>query len=101
MFDSGRVLVYSLLSALVAGSVVPRLPRGVRVEGVMAGRVRRSRLRAIHLLMPSLMLVWTLMAAVPVAAQGTGGVITGTIKDVQGGVLPGVSLTIRNAETGG
>ena len=35
-----------------------------------------------------------------VAAQGTGGVIAGTIKDAQGGVLPGVSLTIRNAESG-
>jgi hypothetical protein len=46
------------------------------------------------------MLVWALMAAIPVAAQGTGGVITGTIKDAQSGVLPGVSLTVRNVDSG-
>jgi len=33
-------------------------------------------------------------------AQGTSGVIAGTLKDAQGGVLPGVSLTLRNAESG-
>jgi hypothetical protein len=46
------------------------------------------------------MLVWALATAVPVAAQGTGGMIAGTIKDAQGLVLPGVSLTVRNVETG-
>src|SRR5437667_12267131 len=77
-----------------------RLPRGIRLEGVMAGRVCRSRRRAPQLLALPLMLVWALMAASPVAAQGTGGAIIGTIKDAQGGVLPGVSLTVRNVETG-
>jgi len=48
----------------------------------------------------SLILVWALIAAIPVAAQGTGGMIAGTIKDAQGGVLPGVTLTVRNVETG-
>src|SRR6266550_1775930 len=38
--------------------------------------------------------------AAPIAAQGTGGVIAGTIKDAQGGALPGVSLTLRNVESG-
>ena len=66
----------------------------------MAGRVCRSRRRAPQLLALPLMLVWALMAAIPVAAQGTGGAIIGTIKDAQGGVLPGVSLTVRNVETG-
>jgi hypothetical protein len=33
-------------------------------------------------------------------AQGSGGVIAGTIRDAQGGALPGVSLTLRNVESG-
>jgi hypothetical protein len=34
------------------------------------------------------------------AAQGSGGVINGTISDAQGGALPGVNLTLRNVESG-
>ena len=34
------------------------------------------------------------------AAQGAGGLIAGTVKDAQGGVLPGVTLTLRNVESG-
>src|SRR5215510_9066922 len=33
-------------------------------------------------------------------AQTTNGVISGIVSDAQGGVLPGVTLTLRNAETG-
>jgi hypothetical protein len=40
------------------------------------------------------------LAALPAAAQNTSGVIDGTITDTQGGVLPGVSLTVTNADTG-
>ena len=36
----------------------------------------------------------------PVAAQNVGGIISGTVRDAQGGVLPGVSLTLRNADSG-
>jgi len=36
----------------------------------------------------------------PASAQATSAVITGTITDAQGGVLPGVTLTVRNTETG-
>jgi hypothetical protein len=36
----------------------------------------------------------------PVAAQVTSGAISGVITDAQGAVLPGVALTLRNAETG-
>jgi len=36
----------------------------------------------------------------PIAAQGAGGVIVGSIKDAQGGALPGVSLTLRNVDSG-
>ncbi len=34
------------------------------------------------------------------AAQGTNGVVSGLVADLQGGVLPGVTVTVRNAETG-
>jgi hypothetical protein len=33
-------------------------------------------------------------------AQGERGVIAGTVADSQGGVLPGVSITVRNTDTG-
>ena len=38
--------------------------------------------------------------AVPAAAQTTNGVISGIVSDAQGGVLPGVTVTGRNIETG-
>src|SRR2546423_1433222 len=40
------------------------------------------------------------IAALPAAAQNTSGVIDGTITDTQGGVLPGVAITVTNADTG-
>jgi hypothetical protein len=33
-------------------------------------------------------------------AQGAGAVIEGTVVDPQGGILPGVTLTLRNTDTG-
>jgi len=39
-------------------------------------------------------------AALPAAAQTTNGVISGIVTDAQGGVLPGVTVTGRNIETG-
>ena len=37
----------------------------------------------------------------PAAAQGSAsGVVAGTIRDAQGGVLPGVTVNLRNAESG-
>ena len=36
----------------------------------------------------------------PAWAQTTGGVIAGIVADAHGGVLPGVTLTARNVETG-
>ena len=38
--------------------------------------------------------------ALPVRAQVANAVITGTITDSQGGALPGVTITVRNAESG-
>ena len=50
--------------------------------------------------------LWALFAptiigiAGPAMAQGGTGEITGTAVDGQGGVLPGVTVTLRNQETG-
>src|SRR5258706_16260847 len=38
--------------------------------------------------------------ATPAMAQTTTGVISGIIVDAQGGVLPGVTVTARNTDTG-
>src|SRR5436190_7754924 len=40
------------------------------------------------------------LAAAPAMAQTTNGVISGIISDAQGGVLPGVTVTARNVDTG-
>src|SRR5450759_5316837 len=39
-------------------------------------------------------------SAVPAGAQTTGGTIVGVVTDSQGAVLPGATLTARNADTG-
>jgi hypothetical protein len=38
--------------------------------------------------------------AASAVAQNVGGIISGTVRDAQGGVLPGVSLTLRNVDSG-
>src|SRR5262245_825920 len=48
----------------------------------------------------TLLALLALIFAGTAAAQNTSGAISGTITDTQGGVLPGVSLTVTNAETG-
>jgi hypothetical protein len=40
------------------------------------------------------------LTATPAWAQGTGATLQGTVRDAQGGILPGASVTIKNAETG-
>ena len=45
-------------------------------------------------------LVLTFLWAAAAAAQTTNGVIAGVVTDAQSGVLPGATLTARNAETG-
>ena len=57
----------------------------------------RLLLRQVGLL--ALLLVVALGSALPAAAQ-SGGVIEGTVADAQDAVLPGVTLTLRNTETG-
>lgn len=48
----------------------------------------------------SFALALVLSAAAMAAAQGTNAVISGTVTDDQGGVLPGVTVTVRNVDTG-
>ena len=40
------------------------------------------------------------MSAATMRAQGSAGQIEGTVRDEQGGVLPGVAMTVRNQESG-
>jgi len=48
-----------------------------------------------------LLVILALATAVHVAAQGeASAVVTGIITDAQGGVLPGVTVTLRNVESG-
>src|SRR6266550_6388673 len=47
-----------------------------------------------------LVLLASLIFAGTATAQNTSGAIAGTITDTQGGVLPGVSITVTNADTG-
>ncbi len=58
--------------------------------------VLRSLVLQLALLLPALMLA----TAVPAHAQAASASIAGTIADSQGGVLPGVTLTVQNAESG-
>ena len=46
------------------------------------------------------LLALALIAPSAAAAQTTNGVISGTVNDAQGAVLPGVTVTLRNTETG-
>ena len=50
----------------------------------------------------SLCCLWVLcwVPAATLRAQGSAGQIEGTVRDEQGGVLPGVVMTVRNQESG-
>ena len=47
-----------------------------------------------------LLFAFACILATPALAQTTNGVIAGEVKDAQGGVLPGVTVTGRNVDTG-
>ena len=48
----------------------------------------------------ALIIAFQLGSAIPAHAQAASATITGTITDTQGGVLPGVTITVHNAESG-
>jgi hypothetical protein len=56
--------------------------------------------RYASLLGGAVILLVLAMSAVPTYAQEQSGSIQGTIKDAQGGVLPGVTVEVKNQETG-
>jgi carboxypeptidase family protein len=64
----------------------------------MLGKLDSSR--SASLIVTTVALFLSLGLALPAGAQTTGGSIVGVVTDAQGGVLPGVTLTARNAETG-
>jgi len=48
----------------------------------------------------ALVMAFQLGHALPALAQAASASISGTIADAQGGVLPGVTITVQNAESG-
>src|SRR5687767_12613736 len=56
--------------------------------------IRRSFRLVVHLF------ALVLLVAAAAEAQVAAGLIQGTLVDEQGGALPGVTLTLRNVETG-
>jgi hypothetical protein len=58
--------------------------------------VLRSRVLQLALLLPAVLLA----SAAPALAQAASASISGTITDSQGGVLPGVTITVQNADSG-
>ena len=59
-----------------------------------ASRLRRCLYRS------AMVAVLVLASLVPATAQTTNAAVAGVVADAQGGVLPGVTLTLRNADTG-
>ena len=62
-----------------------------------AGDLARRRLPFAVLIF--LVAVMAMTPARP-AAQTTNGVLAGIVTDAQGGILPGVTVTLRNTDTG-
>src|SRR5262245_12323747 len=56
---------------------------------------REEEMKAMTNLKKAVLLLLLVAVAVPAAAQSLTGVITGTVKDEQGGVLPGVTVTLE------
>lgn len=56
--------------------------------------------RSASLLFTAMIFGLGLGLTAPAGAQTTGGAIVGVVADSQGGVLPGVTITARNADTG-
>ena len=59
-----------------------------------------SPIRAGIFQLAALVVAFQLGHAVPARAQAASAVIAGTITDTQAGVLPGVTVTVTNAESG-
>jgi hypothetical protein len=78
----------------VGRTAIPHSSRFSKGTDMMSTTARR------RLVVVVMALALSLTGATRAAAQGTGGSISGTAKDAQGGVLPGVTVTLRNEATG-
>ena len=67
-----------------------------QTHGRLTVRIRLVRAAALALLAG--MVNFTVVS--PVLGQGAGASIEGVVKDQQGGVLPGVTVTLRNVDSG-
>jgi len=68
--------------------------------GRPSGSSRRRGPTKVRVLFCTLFLFAPLLSPASVEAQVTTGAISGVVADAQSAVLPGVALTLRNAETG-
>jgi hypothetical protein len=60
----------------------------------------RDRARFLPFILPLALVAAVAQTAAPASAQTTNAVLSGVVSDAQGGVLPGVTVTVRNTETG-
>src|SRR5947209_5832161 len=65
----------------------------------MLSTFRRSSRRSIGFVVLPLALLMS-VAVVSASAQVSNAVVTGIVADAQGGILPGVTITVTNAESG-
>src|SRR6266550_1165292 len=93
--DAGE---YSSLSGLPAPFRAHARGKSKRWEDMMLQRVSVAGRRVTQF--TALILAFHLGPAVPARAQVANAVITGIVTDAQGGVLPGVTITVRNADSG-
>jgi hypothetical protein len=84
------------ISHLLARGIIPRLSFRLQEEEPMAGLSRRW--------VTSVCMVLALLAlavgSATAQSQAINGTIEGTIRDSIGGLMPGVTVTIRNMDTG-
>ena len=66
----------------------------------MTGAVLRIMRAIVRCALVGCVVSVCLFSSALVRAQGSAGQIEGTVKDEQGGVLPGTTLTLRNQDTG-
>ncbi|MEO5821171.1 MAG: carboxypeptidase-like regulatory domain-containing protein, partial [Vicinamibacteraceae bacterium] len=66
----------------------------------MIGASDRSTVRLRQLLTACLIVLAPLSLARTASAQAVTGTILGTVSDSSGAVLPGVAVTVKQAETG-
>jgi hypothetical protein len=63
-----------------------------RLTGLVRRFVRRARPGAFILCLALVLIGFA--TAMPASAQGVTGTVSGTVKDAQGGVIPGASVTL-------